>query len=439
VHLRLYLDDTRPEGIPGHLVHEATTDEQGVVSFPWRDEYAGCHFVFDRVGYAPHVQLGGEGDRIELSPGRTWFGRLLDAEGEPLAGVRVEYYRGCPHAPALRTWTTDTNGNFALWSIGSPEDGFLWALAPGTTAWALSLHALPVPGDVCEPVLLEPGVTVTGTAYDASGGPARGAVVYSTQDERGPKVRTAEDGSFTLVGVAPDAEVLVAAPGVRLDMTRTEANETPPPPAPPPPATVRVHAPDQGFLFFAIGDEGSVDPDEDGRVELTTTLRGPVRIDFRHEQHGDGRIVADVNAAEVDVPPTAFRVPGVVIVPEGVDVAVLDDTGGWGAEGASSWYYRPGGQVRLERDGCTSNYRLLRGRGPYVLTPGAATLDIRTGDAPGAVCWVDGERFMPGPVRGLDAGAHTVLVGAPGRVGKVGVVTLSDGETKTLDLHLDKE
>lgn len=313
-----------------------------------------------------------------------------------------------------------------LWSIGGPDDGFLWAPAPGAAARPLSPHALPVPGDVFEPILLEHGVTVTGAVYDAQGRPAGGAVVYSTQDERGPKVATAADGTFTLHGVAPDAEVLFGTPGARADMERTPLVEAPPPPAPPPSNTVRVRAPDAGYLFFAIGTEGSVDPDETGRVELRTPLTGPVRISFRHESHGDGEIVADVDAAEVEVAPTAFRVPGFLDAPPDVDVALFDTEGGWGdAEGATSWRYRSGTWLRLARAGHATNYRRLSGRGPYVVRPGSATLEIRTGDD--AVLWVDGERFGKGPVRGLDAGPHKILVGAPGRRAKALGVALKGG------------
>jgi len=442
VHVRIFQDDIRPEGIPGELVHEAETDEFGVVSFPWLDEYDGCHVVFDAIGYAPCYHFGPPGDRVELRPGRTFHGRLLDPEGEPAAGVRVEFVEGCPHAPALRTTMTDASGRFVLWSIGCDQDGspdgYLWAPAAGATSWELSPRALPVPGDLLEPIRLDPGVTVTGTVYDAKGAPARGAVVFSTQDERGPKVLTDDDGAFTLVGVDPNAEVRFGPPGARADMERSPLAEPPPPPAPSPRNTVRVRAPDSGFLYFAIGDEGSVDPDEDGRVELTTSLRGPVRIDFRHEESGDGWIVVDVDAQEVEVPPTAFRVPGFLAVPEGISVSALDEGGAWGDQGLTSWRYRAGAQVRLARDGQATSYRRLSGRGPYALRGGSATLEIRTGDAKDALCWVDGERFEPGAVRGLDAGPHTVLAGAPGRVGKVARVVLSEGETKSLDLALRK-
>ncbi len=434
--LRLYREDTRPEALPGELVHEAKADEFGVVSLAWRDEYAGCHFVFDATGYAPTCDLGAPGDRVALVPGRTWHGQLLDPEGAPAAGVALEYFTGCPHSPALRTATTDAQGRFALWDIGTL--GFLWAPAPRAAARPHSLRALPVPGHVLEPILPDPGVTVTGTVYDAKERPAKGAIVYSTQDERGPKTATAADGTFTLHGIEPNAEVLFGAPGAHADMERT-APMDPPPPASPPSNVVRVRPPDPSFLFFAIGMEGSVEADEKGLVELHTPLRGPVRISFRHERNGDGEIVADVDADVVDVPPTAFRVPGFLDAPSDAAVSVFDAEGAWGdAEGTTSWQYRSGARLRLAREGHATNYRRLSGRGPYAVGTGSATLEIRTGDVRGAVAWVDGERFAAGAIRGLDAGPHTVLVSAPGRRGKALLVVLADGETRPLDVRLEK-
>ncbi|MFI5402266.1 MAG: hypothetical protein ACHQ1G_04965, partial [Planctomycetota bacterium] len=207
VSVRLCREDTRPAALPGELVHEARTDEYGVVSFPWRDEYAGCHFVFDHPGYAPENELGGGGDwsEIRLLPGEEWHGQLLDAQGRPARGVTVELFAGCPHSPTVRTATTDAEGRFVLQDVAAAGQWTLWAPAPDAAADYWPGRFLPVPGRVLEPVRLPPGVTVTGTAYDATGRPAPGVVVYSTQTDRGPKTVTRADGTFTLLGVAPGA------------------------------------------------------------------------------------------------------------------------------------------------------------------------------------------------------------------------------------------
>ena len=51
----------------------------------------------------------------------------------------------------------------------------------------------------------------------------------------------------------------------------------------------------------------------------------------------------------------------------------------------------------------------------------------------------DADPAEGGPIliRGLDAGPHTVLVGALGRRGKVLRVVLRDGETRRSDVRLD--
>jgi hypothetical protein len=104
--LRLYLEDTSPTGIPGAPIHEAKADEFGVVSVPGRDEYKGCHFVFEAPGYAPLCNFGAPEGRVELRPGLAWSGQLPDPSGRPAAGVALEYCTGRPHAPAPRRTTT---------------------------------------------------------------------------------------------------------------------------------------------------------------------------------------------------------------------------------------------------------------------------------------------------------------------------------------------
>lgn len=483
VSVRLYREDIRPEALPGELLHEARTDDFGVVSFSWRDEHGGCHFVFDHPGYAPRDELGGSPDwgPIELEPGTEWRGQLLDPQGQPAPGVVVELFGGCAHSPTVRTATTDAEGRFVLRDVAVTAGYTLWALAPGGMADYWPGRFLPVPGRVLETLRPEPGVTVTGTAYDANGQPAAGVVVYSTRLDRGPKTVTREDGTFS-------------PPGARARIRRTPVTAAPPPPAPPPSNLVRVRPPGDldKYMEFWIDWEEVVEPGIGDTVELRTPLLGPVTVSFRHEEYGEGSLVADVNASEVDVGPGAFPAPGFVAVvgPDGrpagpFHLETYDET--WGMQGDGSeegpgvvygWQYQPGTSVRLSREEHATNNRVLKGTGPYVLRLGGASLEINAGDAPWPVCWVDGEGFgehQPwqdrgapagsesdpeaeievhagrevqddsadpadgGPIliRGLDPGPHIVLVGALGRRGKVLRVVLREGETRRIDLALE--
>jgi hypothetical protein len=463
--MTLYREDIRPEGLPGHFVIGAEADELGVVSIEWRDEYAGCHFIFDHPGYAPVDNFGAVEELIQLQRGRHLSGLLYDSQGRPAGGVAVEFYLGCPHSPALRRARTDARGRFVL--RDASDDGTIWAPAAGCTAQYWSTILLPVAGDVLEPIRPAPGITVTGTVYDEKGGPAAGAVVYSTQEVRGPKTVTRKDGTFTLHGVAPGAEV--SFQGARASMQRTKPPDAPPPRPPPPENQLRVRPPgDLDKYRFRVGLGGDAETWMHDYADVRTTLRGPVRVSFDHEDFGEGEVVVDVVGRTVDVGPEAFPIPGVIkvvgpdgrLLESGATVAVSRDGGPWmwvDAERSvfTDWRFQPGARLRVSRDdrreGHKSCYRTLEGAGPYRGEGFGSHLmwtdrGEETGQGERRVYDQDGtfstEKGPPSGesrlvIRGLDAGAHTLLVGAVGRRGRVLRVVLENNETRRIDLRLD--
>jgi hypothetical protein len=200
---------------------------------------------------------------------------------------------------------------------------------------------------------------------------------------------------------------------------------------------VRVRPPgDASAYVFWIGDGEQVEG-----TELSTTIQGPVRVRFSHDEYGEGELVIDGDEAG----PEAFPVPRrLELAGDGV-VEVYDPEEGYWAPAA--WRHQPGARVRIKREGHATNYRVLEGPGPYVLYPGDATIELALGDLDGAVCWVDGEGFradrrVGGPgalvIRGLDAGPHTLLVGAPGRRPKAIRVVLAPAETRRITVALKR-
>lgn len=453
----LFREDIRPEALPGQFVMRTKADRYGIVSFPWKEEYRSCHLIYDHPGYCPVDELGGEEEWVELFPASDLHGQLLDAQGRPAAGVDVEYLLGCPHSPAVRRAKTNRQGRFVLRDAVGRGFGNIWAPAPGATADWWSPHLQPRPGFQLEPVRPEPGLTVTGTLYDDEGQPVPHSPIYSTQFPRGPKTVTAEDGTFTLVGVAPGARIEYPAPGAHAELTWTPPPRPLPAHAPPEKNLIRIHPPGDANEYVFWTKRVEQFEAADGCITVETPLRGLVRLRFQHEHLGEGELLVNVDRPEVDVGPEAFSRPGLVSVldsdgtpPGDVHVEVVQGLGGWWpytiepTSMLTGWEFQPGTCVRLVREDHATNYRVLKGKSPFVLRLGSGTLDLRLA-AGRPVCWVDGQGFRGISreddhrlvIRGLDAGPHTLVVGAPGRKGKVLRVVFNEGETRRIDLTLE--
>lgn len=133
-----YEIDVGPEGW-APLVQEARTDRFGLVTMevPRADWIGGFprdgHWAIHAEGYAATEEYGNApATRVELVPARTRHGRLVDALGRPLAGIRVGYKEGCAHAPFLAATVTDAEGVFVI--SGIVGGGELYYRAPGALA-----------------------------------------------------------------------------------------------------------------------------------------------------------------------------------------------------------------------------------------------------------------------------------------------------------------
>lgn len=443
VKVRAFFEETG-HGMPvAPLVAEFETDGFGVFSVPWEQRFYSCHWVFDHPGYAAQDHYIEVPEVVEMRPGIAVTGRVLGGDGRPAPGVLVEHFAGCVHSPTVRSATTDGEGRYRLDNVALEQD-FLWAPAPNGAAEYFGASRTPLAGYVMRDLRCAPGVTVTGRALGADGAPLAGVMVYNDMLERGPKVKTGIDGSFRLVGVPPGANVLCDAPGSRLEMARTV---TPPAPAEPPRAEerrLRVRPPGDPskYLFWIDRDEEETSPNPQGRATLDTRWHGTLRLQFTHEEFGDGEIVVDVDREVVEVPPSSFPVPGSAVV-DSLDgwpfVEELCVHGEYGWEGIPppfySWRLRDGAFVRFG-----SSYRRLRGDGPYLLRPGSAGIRVRA-DAEEFSCAVGGSLGWADEAgvcefAELDAGAHVLLVTAEGRVGKAGRVVLRPGEWREIDVTL---
>jgi len=452
----LYREEIRQDEVPAPFVAEFETDAFGVFWTRLDPKSDAYHWVYDASGYAAVDSYAEAPEHVELRPGEVVRGRLLDSMGRPCPHVLVEHFVGCVHSPAVRSATTNGDGWYVLRDV-DPGHGSLWAPAAGTAADYVPARLAPVPGFVNEPMRQEPGVVVAGRVLDDRGRPVSGALVYSTRLERGPKVRTASDGSFRLVGIAPDAEIRCAKPGVELESTRTE-----PPPQEAidagPKARIRIRPPgDAGEYEFWIDFDTRFHARPDGSIEVATTRKGPVLLSFEHRRWGRGEIVVDVCKPLVEVGPEDFPVPHSITVvgPDGSllpdrDTAMETGPHGWAVAGAPvevwtrrggweevprvSWRLRSGALIRVRREGSMPMLRTLGGSKAQVVSWGRAALEFDV-SPPGFVCLVDGELWRGNRrlrIAGLDPGPHTVILGAKGSVGRAMRVHLGKGETRRI-------
>ena len=211
VKVRQFLEDIAPRTCSAPFVTEAETDDFGIVSIAWKDEPRNSHWIFEKPGFAVENDYGAMADpRIDLHPGRTMHGRLLDPFGKAYAGVEVEFFLGCGHGPALRRTTTDTEGRFLFRDI-DPVGGMLWF--PADRLEADYTDVLLGTPDHPFPVTPDPGRVVRGTVVNENGEAVAGAVVRGRNEFRGPTAMTAQDGAFRLTGLGPRTHFTVHGSG----------------------------------------------------------------------------------------------------------------------------------------------------------------------------------------------------------------------------------
>ena len=194
-----------PEGW-APVAREGRTNEHGLVWFELgEEEVMEAHWVVRAEGFAPTETYGkAVQEEIELWPGQTLHGRVLDALGRPVRGMRLGYKIGCAHAPWMVEARTDADGYFVFEHAENGHD--LTFDGPGVlqTYWGEGLHTLDQDPAVC---VAEPGVRIEGRITGVNIRDLDPGVVRSIIHMRGVVAPVRPDGTFTLDGVEPDTEI----------------------------------------------------------------------------------------------------------------------------------------------------------------------------------------------------------------------------------------
>lgn len=151
---------------------------------------------------------------IRLRPATRIAGRVVDAQGEPVAGVQVEarlagktigcaVYSppGCPGPADHRLGDTDADGRFVFESL---EPG--WYEVRSSDALPTTVRRLGEAGasaQEIELVMAEKLVRVEGRVLDADGKPVEGARVRVSGARPGTEVSTGADGAYRFPRVLP--------------------------------------------------------------------------------------------------------------------------------------------------------------------------------------------------------------------------------------------
>lgn len=353
--------------------------------------------------------------------------RITDRGGRPVPGARLGFCAGGGHAPDLVTAIADTDGVAVLRGIdpgSSMRD--LYVQHPGLQLGGEALDWLP--GGSPMELRCEPGPVVAGSLLDASGAPVGGAHVCIGSRHRGPWGRTAPDGSFTVLGGAPDdyphkvvtaAGTVVSFPrpatlpvtlrlperldGPFADGTIDGPHHEPPEPEPDSPTReIRLRVRNgPRRLAWALEQDGPWQFAGDPERALTIPARGPVviwlldkeRSDDDSADHEAARRYAFADAAALADPLELAWQPSVVITGRAVDadgepVPIRARVRGdfapvaRDAEAGARWHAFPTGSFTLPRDReglafveIEPQDAALRGRRVFVNVPARGSAD----------------------------------------------------------------
>ena len=231
-----------------------------------------------------HIYPGKDRDigRLTLLPGTRIRGRVVDAQGKPVAGanIKLKLYRhqlGHTISSQGTEWTfaADDDGRFATPPLPA-GDGHFYLSAPGKVRTFVVKKAEPgTPVADLGDVTLPDEMPVVGVVTDGEGKPAPGVEVIPDYDWENA-VKTDEGGRFTVHGVG-------------------KGPQEPPPPVERllRPRAVRRHPRPDGRE--ADGDQGLRDPRDGGRCRDGCTraardrpaLHGPARP-RRRARHARG-------------------------------------------------------------------------------------------------------------------------------------------------------
>ncbi|RYZ41561.1 MAG: carboxypeptidase regulatory-like domain-containing protein, partial [Myxococcaceae bacterium] len=211
----------REDGGPASA--EATTVTSASGRYRLGPVRAGPHAF--KIEVAHHLDLEVANQSLGWGPGPLDFtlfraasaeGTVVDAEGQPIAGISVELHscgdrgRGCSPEDVTRT---DADGHFIL---DAPKAGSGRIIAEGDPFIASALE-VQVPATSLR-LVMNRGASVSGHVTDAQGLPVRQASVRLVREEEGDDAEGAEtrhgvtdgSGTFLLQGLLPGRYVLEA-------------------------------------------------------------------------------------------------------------------------------------------------------------------------------------------------------------------------------------
>ncbi|HEX6202470.1 MAG TPA: carboxypeptidase-like regulatory domain-containing protein, partial [Thermoanaerobaculia bacterium] len=294
---------------------------------------------------------------VSLEPGAEITGRVVDAEGRPLAGVEIRRFErdalygrlALPGADEAAPLTTAEDGRFVIADLAAGAVVDLMFDAPGYTQETVS--GVTAPPERPLTVELTATAIVAGRVVDGFGDGLAGITVQAMPDEAGPGgrrrfdarvafARTDDDGRFEIENVPPGAVRLAAsgggfrpgeasgielAPGERRDGVRIELQRggtlvgrvLAPDGQPLPNALVQVSA---NLLWGGI--EGRTDGD--GRYRLPGLPEGVLQVRAEHSDFvatireitaGEGEIQLDLQLG------AGHRVSGRVVDAGGAPIA----------------------------------------------------------------------------------------------------------------------
>ncbi len=228
-----------------------STDGTGEATFslPNNDEgkTAPAAFTAGAKGYSFASETGIEGKPVEirLERGKPWRGKVVDEQGQPLAGARI-FSRGAMKGrdyenmifldekgpvSALYSAQSKADGSFEIADLPADKD-LLYGVTRPMFARVVGQSASV---DIVELIKMKAGGLLTGRALDVAGQPLANFEVYASivRSGGGGGAKTDAQGNFTIDGLAPGSYELSArqpaAAGFvmpRLASVRVEAGQT---------------------------------------------------------------------------------------------------------------------------------------------------------------------------------------------------------------------
>ncbi|MDA1194954.1 MAG: hypothetical protein O2894_07185 [Planctomycetota bacterium] len=227
-----YEMDVGPDGW-APIAAERRTDAYGLawVTVPPEERYDDdavptAHWAVSADGYAATEEYGcAIGVRVELVRPRRAHGRICDALGRPVVGMKVGYKEGCAHAPLLATATTDHDGRFVLDGVVPDVDVVFHARGVMADYFDGPLRPL----DETPPThAASPGRRFVGRLIGVDPSALGLRLVHAAVSSRGVFARVEDDGRFVLDSLAenPLITLWTNADGTVLELPMDDLPDT---------------------------------------------------------------------------------------------------------------------------------------------------------------------------------------------------------------------